>query len=122
MTLSECRKYSNFNYIPNMYVENFNINKKRRITSVTVKSIKNGQSVTISLDRLILAAGTLSTSKIFLESIRKNSREVVKLHGLMDNRQILIPYVNFKMTCKPYNSESYQSRHQSFPNDFTRRS
>ena len=108
MTLSECRKYSRFHYIQNIYVEYFRFNSKHRITSVVAKHTNNGQSIEFSLDKLVLAAGTLSTSKIFLESIRKNSGAVVKLPGLMDNRQVLIPFVNFKMVCKPYNPESYQ--------------
>ena len=108
LTLEECRKHKNFDYIRNMYVCHFSYNSKRRITAVIARSTLNGQSQEFSLDRLALAAGTLCTSTIFLRSIFANSGETVKLHGLMDNRQILVPFINLRMIGKPYTAESYQ--------------
>ena len=108
MTLGACCNHPNFKYIPNMYVTHFVVNKKRRITHVIAEYLKNGQQQSFSLDKLVLAAGTLATSKIFLESIFKNSGEIIRLNGLMDNRQVLVPFVNLKMVGKPYHPESYQ--------------
>jgi len=108
MTLEECRRYSNFRYIPNMYVTHFQFNSKHRITHIVAKYLKNGQQQTFPLDKLVLAAGTLPTSQIFLKSIFKNTGEIIRLNGLMDNRQILVPFVNLKMAGKPYDPESYQ--------------
>lgn len=108
MTLEVCSNHPNFKYIPNMYVTHFKVNRKRRITHVTAKYLKNGQQQTFPLDKLVLAAGTLATSKIFLESIFKNTGEIIQLNGLMDNRQVLVPFVNLKMVGKPYHPESYQ--------------
>ena len=108
ITLEECKKYSNFKYVPNMYVTHFQFNSKRRITNVIAESAKNRESNIFPLDILVLACGTLSTSKIFLESIFKKTGEIIRLHGLMDNRQVLVPFVNLKMAGKPYASESYQ--------------
>jgi choline dehydrogenase-like flavoprotein len=107
-TLDECRSYSKFHYLKNMYVKYFRYNSKQHITSVIAKSIENGRSQEFTCDKLVLAAGTLSTSKIFLESIRRNTGEILKLRGLMDNRQALVPFINLKMACKSYNPESYQ--------------
>ena len=91
-----------------MYVSYFSYNSKRRITTVIARSTLNGQSHELSLDKLALAAGALGTSTIFMRSIFANSGETVKLHGLMDNRQILVPFINLRMTGKPYTVESYQ--------------
>jgi hypothetical protein len=62
----------------------------------------------MDVDKLVLAGGTLSSSMIFLNSIYQDSGERVSLRGLMDNRQILMPFVNLKMAGKPYNPNSYQ--------------
>ena len=67
------------------------------------------------LDKLVLAAGTLSSSKIFLQSIFEGTREIVKLPGLMDNRQVLIPFVNLKMIGRPFDPENL-----SIPSDCLR--
>ncbi len=108
ITLNQCREYPNFKYIPDMYVSHFKYNAKRKITSIVAKSVNNKDSHEFPVDKLILAAGALSSSKIFIDSIFKKSGEIVKLHGLMDNRQILVPFVNLKMIGKTYNPESYQ--------------
>ncbi|MFX0137404.1 MAG: GMC oxidoreductase [Candidatus Hodarchaeota archaeon] len=108
MTLKACINHPNFKYIPNMYITHFQFNSKRRITHVMANYLKNGQQQIFSLDKLVLAAGTLATSKIFLESIFKNTGEIIRLNGLMDNRQVLVPFVNLKMAGKPYHPESYQ--------------
>lgn len=108
ITLNHCKKYSNFKYVPNMYVSHFKFNSKHHITSVVAESLISNESCEFPVEKLVLAAGTLCSSKIFMDSIFKNSGEVIKLHGLMDNRQILMPFINLKMVGKPYNPESYQ--------------
>ena len=108
MTLKICNEYQNFTYIPDMYVTHYQFNSKHRITHVAAKDLKNGQRHIFPLDKLVLAAGTLATSKIFLESIFKNTGETLQLNGLMDNRQVLMPFVNLKMAGKTYYPESYQ--------------
>lgn len=108
ITLKKCQKYSNFKYLPKMYVNHFKYNSKRRITSVVAVAGNNKDFCEFPLDKLVLAAGTLSSSKIFMDSIFKNTGEIIKLPGLMDNRQIMMPFVNLRMVGKPYNPESYQ--------------
>jgi choline dehydrogenase-like flavoprotein len=108
ITLSECKRYSNFRYIPGMYVHYFKYDAKGRIRSIVAESIKRNELEEVECGKLILAAGTFSTSRIFLESIYKNSGGVAKLKGLMDNRQILLPYVNWKMIGYPWKANSYQ--------------
>lgn len=108
ITLNQCMKYRNFKYIPDMYVSHFEFDSKRKVTGVVAESIHNEETYEFPLSRLVLAAGTLSSSRIFMESIFRNSGEIIKLSGLMDNRQVLIPFVNLNLVGKPYNPHSYQ--------------
>jgi choline dehydrogenase-like flavoprotein len=55
-----------------------------------------------------MAAGTLCSAKIFLESLHRDSGKVPELRGLMDNRQVLMPFVNLRMLGRPWSAESYQ--------------
>jgi choline dehydrogenase-like flavoprotein len=57
---------------------------------------------------LVLAAGTLCSARIYLESVYRDTGKVAELRGVMDNRQILMPFVNLKMLGKPWNPETYQ--------------
>jgi choline dehydrogenase-like flavoprotein len=108
ITLRECRKYPNLTYIPNMLVSHFSYDASGRITSVTAETINNHQTDQFTADHYVLAAGTLSSAKIFIQSIKHQTGEAMKLCGLMDNRQILIPFLNLRMLGEHYNSENYQ--------------
>lgn len=108
LTLEECKKYSNFKYFPDTYVRYFDYNTDGHIKSVIAESIKDGKHFELLLDKLVLAAGTLSSSKIFLESIYRKTNKIVKLRGLMDNRQILVPFLNLKMLGKQPILDAYQ--------------
>jgi hypothetical protein len=70
--------------------------------------LKETESIEFKLDKLILASGTLSSSRIFLNSLFHDSGQTLKLQGLMDNRQILVPFVNLKMIGTSYSPNTYQ--------------
>ena len=108
MTLEECGTFQNFKYIPDMYVTHFKYNEQGNIMSVIAENTKNGQHREFDLDRLVLAAGTLSSSKIFMDSIFRKTGEIVRLKGLMDNRQVLIPFLNLKMAGRHVEPHFYQ--------------
>lgn len=108
LTLKQCQSYPNFNYLAGMQVSHFNFNSEGRVTGVVAESLAESKASEIAADRFVLAAGTLSSSKIFLDSIWKATGEIVKLTGLMDNRQILIPFINLRMIGEQYEPESYQ--------------
>lgn len=110
LTLEECRRFDNFTYIPNNFVSHFSYDKNNRITHVSAFDIKDDKSLpkTYPVETLVLAAGTLCSSKIYLDSIYRQSGEVLKLIGLMDNRQILVPFITLDMLGKNYNPQSYQ--------------
>ena len=108
ITLEQCQEYPNFQYVPNMYVSHFRLNVKNRVTHVVATSTGGAVSTEFDVDTLVLAAGTLSTSRIFMDSVFRHSGEIIQLHGLMDNRQMLMPFINLSMIAKPYNPRSYQ--------------
>jgi len=108
LTLDQCMRYPNFKYLPGALVSHFRFNSERRVTSVVAESLGASGELEVEADRFALAAGTLSSSKIFMESIRKATGEIVKLNGLMDNRQILIPFINPAMIGQQYDPASYQ--------------
>ncbi len=108
LTLDQLRRYPNFKYLPNTLVSHFRFNAERRVTSVVAERPGEPGAREIEADRFVLAAGTLASSKIFMDSIRKATGEVIKLSGLMDNRQILIPFINPRMIGERYEPESYQ--------------
>ncbi len=108
ITLNQCFQHENFSYIPNMYVSHFTYNSTYRIQSMMAQSLTEGRCYEFSGNMFVLAAGTLSSSKIFLDSIRKATGKTLRLPGLMDNRQILLPFINLNMLGKTSHSESYQ--------------
>ncbi len=111
-TLDDCRRYPNFKYLPGALVSHFKIDSERRVRSVVVESFgeSGGESAELEIeaDRFALAAGTLSSAKIFMDSIWRATGEVIRLTGLMDNRQILIPFINPRMIGEKYDPSSYQ--------------
>ena len=74
---------------------------------VTVSTV-TGQTQEVDCTSLVLAAGTLCSSMILLRSIYEDSGQLVTLRGLMDNRQVLMPFLNLTMIGKAYEPKSYQ--------------
>jgi choline dehydrogenase-like flavoprotein len=108
LTLAQCQQFPNFRYLPNLRVTHFSFDSGQHITRVVADPVDGAQACEFPVEKLVLAAGTLSSSKIFLESIFRNTGKIIQLHGLMDNRQILVPFVNLRLVGEQYNPESYQ--------------
>jgi choline dehydrogenase-like flavoprotein len=108
VTLRECLKYSNCTYVPSTYVSHFEYDENGRVRSLIAESLPERAPRRFDADTFLLAAGNLSSCKIYLDSIFRHSGEIVKLTGLMDNRQVLVPFINFKMMGKSYDPLNYQ--------------
>jgi len=108
VTLEQCKRFSNFTYFANRMVTHFKYDANRRIEAVIAHKPGETEPVEFPVETLVLAAGTLSSSKIYLDSIYQQTGEVKTLHGLMDNRQILVPFINLAMLGKSFKPESYQ--------------
>jgi len=108
VTLKECQKYKEFKYIPGILVNYFEYDNNNKITCLVGLDINEKTEKKFKVETLALAAGTISSSRIFMESFRKKNGRIIKLTGLMDNRQILAPFISLKMIGKQFNPDSYQ--------------
>ena len=106
--LEQLRGRDGFTYVPGVYVRHFEADDGGRVTRVHAERTDDGAAESFVVERLVLAAGTLSSSKIFLESLRRAGGEAPVLRGLMDNRQVLLPFVNLDMIARPADTHSYQ--------------
>ncbi|MGR9107667.1 MAG: GMC oxidoreductase, partial [Gammaproteobacteria bacterium] len=107
-TLLECLNHPNFTYLNQHYVRYFRYDDSRRIETLVLQSLDGRICPEIPVKSLVLAAGTLGSSRILLESVFRASGEVIRLAGLMDNRRLTIPYVNLLMAGKAYEAKSHQ--------------
>jgi choline dehydrogenase-like flavoprotein len=108
VTLEECRRDSNFEYAGGLFVTHFRFDSANRVTSVVARSAESGDEHQFEVGALALAAGTLCSSKIFLDSIYLDTGAAPELPGLMDNRQVLMPFVNLKLVGRPFEPRTYQ--------------
>lgn len=108
ITLEQCKTFDHFTYIPHRLVTHFIYDGQQRINALEAIKPGSGETIEYPVDTLVLAAGALASSKIFLDSIYRHSGSVQELTGLMDNRQILVPFINPAMLGKSYNPQSYQ--------------
>jgi choline dehydrogenase-like flavoprotein len=107
-TLQECRQFPGFEYIPGVEVTHFRIGAGSRAVSVLARGVDDRREHEFPVERLALAAGALLSTKIFLTSVFRGTGERIRLRGLMDNRQILVPFLNLGMIGQPFAGESYQ--------------
>lgn len=107
-TLRECQTYEGFEYIPGVEVEHLRLGHGGRVTAVEARQLDSGQTVTFAAEQVALAAGALVSTRIFLATLRQAGSGAVRLPGLMDNRQLLVPFLNLKMLGQPFDPNSYQ--------------
>jgi choline dehydrogenase-like flavoprotein len=107
-TLNACRQYAQFEYVPETFASHFTYNASHQVTALIAQTRGDAAPRAFVGDAYVLAAGTLCSSKIFMDSIWRQTGEIVKLTGLMDNRQILVPFVNLKFLGARYNPVNYQ--------------
>lgn len=108
LTLRECLRHPNFRYLPNTCVSHFEFDSGRQVRRVVCESLERGEPFSLPVEVLVLAAGTLMTSKIFLRSLWRATGAAPRLPGLMDNRQIMVPFLNLGMVGRRYDPNSYQ--------------
>lgn len=108
ITLKECMSYDLFNYHCGYYATHFEYGDQGHISTVVTETVDGNAVHKFPVEKLVLAAGTLGTSKIFLQSVYRKTGKIKKLHGLMDNRQVLVPFLNPGMIGRQYDPDSYQ--------------
>lgn len=113
-TLRECLTHAAFDYRPGLLVRNFEVGEGGAVTTVVATPVEGGDAVRIEADRLVLAAGALGTTKIVLDSIYRHSGVVEEAGGLMDNRQIHVPFLTPALVGSSVETAAYQFHHLAF--------
>ena len=108
LTLAECLAFPNFHYVSGLRASHFRLDSRRRATHLVAFPAEGGTPSEFPVETLVLAAGALSSSRIYLESLYRHTGEAPELQGLMDNRQILVPFVNLRLIGQTHKPESYQ--------------
>ena len=108
VTLRELEGQAGFSYRPGLRVTRLAVDADRRVTGVVAERLDGSGEETVPAERVALGAGTLASSKIFLETWRAATGEARRLPGLMDNRQVLMPFLNPAMIRRPHDPRSYQ--------------
>ncbi|MEP6572350.1 MAG: GMC oxidoreductase [Gemmatimonadota bacterium] len=114
VTLRECQALPRFRYEPGMYVSHFEYDEGGRISRIGAEGAPGGEIRWFEGDTFVLAAGALCSSKIVLDSIYRRTGRVVELPGLMDNRQVHVPFLTPRMIAEPVNTAAYQFHHLAF--------
>ena len=106
-TLDELRRYPGFAYLPGWRVRRFRATDGR-VDRMVAEPAGGGAEREFAADRFVLAAGALGSAEIVLRSVHAGTGETVRLTGLMDNRQVLVPFVNLRMIGRPFRNDRYQ--------------
>ena len=108
LTLRDLQGRPGFEYLPGRYVTHFEADAEGRVTRLVCEVGEERRREEHEVERLVLGAGTLSSSRIFLDSLRRAKGSAPRLEGLMDNRQVLMPFINLKRLGKRWEPDSYQ--------------
>jgi len=108
LALERLRQKEGFEYADGLRVERFTLGDDGLVRTVVARDLATGAERSFEAGTLVLAAGTLGSAKILLDSIRRETGTVERLAGLTDNRQLLMPFVNRKLVGRPWEPRSYQ--------------
>ncbi|MBM3989892.1 MAG: hypothetical protein FJ298_02680 [Planctomycetes bacterium] len=108
LTLRALLRHERFTYLSGRFATRVEIDAANRVRKLHVVELATGRSEAIDASDIVLAAGTLASSKLFLDSLRAHGGSAPVLEGLMDNRQVLVPFINLAMLRRRYEPDSYQ--------------
>jgi choline dehydrogenase-like flavoprotein len=106
-TLRECQTFPGFEYVPGCSVSHLRLSAGR-VRAVIGTLLESGAEHEFAADRVALAAGALLSTRIFLTTMVRESGTRVRLQGLMDNRQLLVPFINLGLIGERFSPDSYQ--------------
>ncbi|MET0386616.1 MAG: GMC oxidoreductase [Polyangiales bacterium] len=107
VTLEHCKRQPGFEYLGGMRADHFRFDDSNRVTHVVGFPVNGSAPVVREVGTLVLAAGCLPSGRIVLESLLR-AGERRELSGLMDNRQVLMPFVNLRQVGERFEDRSYQ--------------
>ncbi|WKL58330.1 GMC oxidoreductase [Asticcacaulis sp. ZE23SCel15] len=107
VTLEHLRRQPGFSYVPGVRVDRFEFDDGGRVKQIIAHRLEDGEAITLPVETLVLAAGTIGSARILLQSLHHTGQDVA-LSGLMDNRQVLMPFINLARVGSPFDDNSYQ--------------
>ncbi len=107
VTLDLIRRHPQFTYISGVRVDRFEYGDGGVVTRIVATKLDGGAEISVDAGTLVLAAGALGSARVLLQSLH-HAGERVELGGLMDNRQILMPFVNLSRIGAKFDDRSYQ--------------
>lgn len=108
ITLRALQRHERFTYVPDHFATRVEADGANRVRRLHAEHVATGAKRAFDSERIVFAAGTLASSKLFLDSLRAHGGAAPTLSGLMDNRQVLVPFVNLAMLRKRVELDSYQ--------------
>jgi choline dehydrogenase-like flavoprotein len=113
-TLRECLADPKFRYLAGVVVTHFDYDGSGRVTAVHAEAEADGGALSVSGDLYALAAGALCSSKLVLDSIYRRTGRAETLTGLMDNRQVHLPFLTLGRIGASSSTAAYQFHHLAF--------
>lgn len=108
LTLAGLLTHPHFTYRPGLVVRRVLVGKGGRAMGVVAVPEAGGSEVELRGDRVILAAGALASTQLYLQTLDAQGRTDVALPGLMDNRHVMVPFVNLHRLGADVRLDSYQ--------------
>jgi len=108
LTLADLQAHPNFTYHPGFLVRRVLLGSGSRVAGVAAEPVGGGTEVEFRSERVVLAAGALATSQIYLQTLAGQGRGEVALPGLMDNRQVMVPFISLGRVGAAVELASYQ--------------
>lgn len=108
LTLAELLTHPRFTYRPGVHVRRVLLDAQNRALGVVAVPVDGGSETEIRSERVFLAAGALASSQIYLETLVARGETDPSLPGLMDNRHVMVPFVNLRRLGARVETASYQ--------------
>lgn len=108
LTLTDLLAHPHFSYRPGLFVRRVLTAAGQRAAGVVAVPVEGGGEIELRADRVILAAGALATTQLYLQTLAAIGRKGVVLPGLMDNRHVMVPFLNLRRVGHDVKLASYQ--------------
>lgn len=107
-TLRELRSHPAFSYVPARLVTRVDTDGAGRAIGVVSTDLHGHGEERHRGDRVILAAGALASTRIYLETLAARGGNEPCVEGLMDNGHVMIPFVNPRRLGADVKLDDYQ--------------
>ncbi|MGH7712768.1 MAG: GMC oxidoreductase [Gemmatimonadaceae bacterium] len=110
-TLRELHGFPGFTYVAGVFVERIVLDNNGTALGAIARPLSGGAETRFDGDRVVLAAGALATTRIYLATLQHEQGAAPELSGLMDNRHVTMPFVTPALVGRDVELASYQFHH-----------